>query len=384
MKVSPVRPPVVLVVDDEPDGQKAVFSLSHGDSATYKVVHPEDVTKDLLNEADLVLVDYILNNWGSRDGVGQIALRPENGVALAPLLREHAGSLQRPTAFAMHTGHPERLWLTPAEPRRHLIARAYNLEWIFLKSESRSVLRQAPILAAAVRKLPQSWPTDDHDKALRNARTLLGLGQTDDTDTPGWVSNAMVDVEGCRPPLTELSERNHGLVFLRWLLQRILPYPCFLLDSHWLAARLYVSHQALQAALEGTLRGYLAPVEYRGVLAGFTGDRWWRAGVEDKLWELAGGSASPDELRNLISGVAGSELSPSKSRSPIICIDQDYQTLPESYEPSEVVRVQPDDWPSFASQAWTTKQLAVENKRLGAIVVTDEQEVVQKGGGANE
>ena len=109
--------------------------------------------------------------------------------------------------------------------------------------------------------------------------------------------------------------------------------------------------------------------------------RWWRAGVEAKLWDLAGGPASPAELQKLISQVAGSELAPSKSRNPIICIDQDYQTLPESYEPGEVVRVQPDDWPSFASQAWTTKKLAVENKRLGAIVVTDEQEAMQSGGG---
>jgi hypothetical protein len=369
------------VVDDEPDGQRAVFLPSQGGSATYKVVHPEDVTKELLNEADLVLVDYVLNTWPLRDSIGQLALKPENGIALASLLREHAGSLTRPTGFAMHTGHPERLWLTPAEPRRHLIARAYNLEWIFLKHEPESVLRQAPILAAAVRKLPQSWPTDNHSKALRNVRMLLGLGQPDESETPDWVSSAMVDVEGCRPPLTELSERNHGLVFLRWLLQRILPYPCFLLDSHWLAARLYVSHQALQAALAGKLREYLAQVEYNGVLAGFAGDRWWRAGVEDKLWELAGGSASPDELRKLISEVAESDLAPSKSRNPIICIDQDYQILPESYEPSEVVRVQPDDWPSFASQAWTTKKLAIENQRLGAIVITDEQEVVQKGEG---
>ena len=274
--MSTARPPAVLVVDDEPDGQRTVFLHAQGGSATYKVVHPEDVTRDLLNEADLVLVDYVLNTWASRDSVGQVALKPENGVALASLLREHAGSLRRPTGFAIHTGQPERLWLTPAEPRRHMIARAYNLEWIFLKNEPQTVLRQAPTLAAAVRRLPQSWPTDDHERALQNVRGLLGLGQADDADTPGWVSSAMVDVEGCRPPLTELSERNHGLVFLRWLLQRILPYPCFLLDSSWLAARLYVSHQALQASLAGKLREYLAPVEYGGVLARFTGDRWWQ------------------------------------------------------------------------------------------------------------
>src|SRR5262249_40560932 len=160
---------------------------------------------EVLNEADLVLVDFVLNNWDSRDALGPLALRPPNGIALASVLREHAGSLKRPTGFAMHTGQPNQLWLTPAAPRRHLIARAYNLEWVFLKNESEDVLKQAPILAAAVRRLPQSWPADDHSAALRNIRGLLGLDETENTDTPVWVSNALVDVEGCRPPLTELS-----------------------------------------------------------------------------------------------------------------------------------------------------------------------------------
>src|SRR5262249_46850596 len=155
-------------------------------------------------------------------------LSPVNGIALAGTLRERANQVERPTGFALHTGQPERLWLTPAESRRHLIARAYNLEWVFLKSESTDVIRQATILAEAIRSLPQNWPGDDHVRTIEVMKKLLGIGsQLGDGNEPNWVAAALTAIEDCRPPLTELSERNHGLVFLRWLLQRILPYPCF-------------------------------------------------------------------------------------------------------------------------------------------------------------
>ena len=383
--MSTTRPPNVLVVDDEPEGQRAVFRLADASSASYSVVHPDEVTIGMLNDADLVLVDYILKSWDTRDGQPQAALQPMNGIALAAVLREHASALNRPTGFAIHTGQPDKLWLTPAETRRHLIARAYNLEWVFLKQESNEIFRHAPILAASVRALPARWPTDDHQKALGNVRSLLGLGREDDTSSPVWAAAAMADVEGCRPPFTELSECNHGLVFLRWLLQRILPYPCFLLDSYRLAARLRITHASLGPALEKGLGDALAPFLYRGVLAGFTGNRWWRAGVENWLWELTEGITLPAvALREKLIKVAGLQLDASRSNSPIICVDQDYRILPESASPEEVLRIQPDDWPGFANQAWTTIELARANPKLAALVVSEDQDKLLGSQGERE
>jgi hypothetical protein len=348
----------------------------------FEVVHPDEVDQESLNAADLVLVDYILDTWPARSRVDQISLRPENGVALTAVLREQANLVARPTGFAIHTGRPEGLWLTPAEPRRHLIARAYNLEWVFLKSEPIVVVRQATILAEAIRSLPSHWPGDDHGKAIENVRVLLGLTSPPDSpDAPSWFEPALTDVETCRPPLTELSERNHGLVFLRWLLQRIFPYPCFLLDTARLAARLRISHAALGQALSGPMGERLSRCRYRGALAGFLGELWWRVGVEDSLWELMGGaSLAPSDLRKVLSGVAGMELAPSASDTPIVCIDENYRPLPEACSADAVVRLQPDDWPLFASQPWTTVSLARQHPRLRAMVVEEDRGKVSPEG----
>ena len=213
---------------------------------------------------------------------------------------------------------------------------------------------------------------------MENVQTLLGLAsQSGDPTEPDWIAPALTEVEDCRPPVTELSERNHGLVFLRWLLQRILPYPCFLLDTYRLAARLRVSHESLQQALSQGLAGFLSPCCYRGVLAGFLGDRWWRAGVEDRLWELTDGASVPAAiLREKLSQAAGVHLEPSSSDSPIVCVDENYLPLPEACSADAVVRIQPDDWPRFASQAWTTVELAREHPRLKAMVVAEDRDKV--------
>jgi CheY-like chemotaxis protein len=377
--VNIIQPPTILVIDDKPESVRAVFQLGRDAGTRFEVVHPDDVDRDLLNNADLVLVDYLLEAWTARTALSQISLRPENGVALAAVLREQANLLERPTGFAIHTGRPEALWLTPAEPRRHLIARAYNLEWVFLKSEPADVVRQATILAGAIRSLPSSWPGDDYAKVMENAQTLLGLGpELPDQAASNWAGAALADVENCRPPLTELSERNHGLVFLRWLLHRILPYPCFFYDSHGLAARLRISHASLGEGLTPQGLGrLLSRYRYRGALAGFLGERWWRAGIEDFLWDLTDGTSIPAAtLRNKLSDAAGVNLAPSTTDSPIVCVDENFQPLPEACSEDVVVRIQPDDWPLYASQAWTTVDRARQHPRLRAVVAAEDRDKV--------
>jgi hypothetical protein len=168
--------------------------------------------------------------------------------------------------------------------------------------------------------------------------------------------------------LSELVERSHGLLFLRWILHRILPYPCFLFDTHHLAVRLRVTHASLVTALGVGLGNWLERVAYRGVLTGFLGHRWWRAGVESLLWDLGGGSMAAKRLHAKLAEVAGASLSPLSATEPVVCIDQNYSPLPEACAAGKVVRIVPDDWPLYAGQAWTTVALAREHPRLNAIV----------------
>jgi hypothetical protein len=353
------------VVDDRPDDQGGALRLAGGVIA--EVTHPDDLDQEMLEDADLVLVDYDISHWPGRSKLTEISLQPPNGMALAAVLREHANKLQRPTGFAIHTGEARLFSITPAEPRAHLLARTHNLEWVFIKGKPDVVGPQVASLAHAIKELPEAWPVDDRERIEIEVRKLLGLRSPEDEEAPDWINVAMRDVTQCRPPISELAERNHGLLFVRWILHRILPYPCFLFDTHHLAVRLRATHRSLLDALNGDFARFLEPAAYRGVLGDFLGDRWWRAGIESLLWDL-GGSTTAKRLHSRLAGIAGVPLEPLEYGEPVVCVDENYAALDEPCGGAEVVRILPDDWPSYAAQAWTTLALAREHPRLAAIV----------------
>ncbi len=370
--------PVVLVVDDNPDEQRAAFPRGLDAPARFEVAHPSDVDESLLRDADLVLVDLRIDYWPARDNLAQVGLKPANGLALAAVLREHTNRPGRATGFALRSGHLVDLSVTPPGPPPQALARAHNLEWVFSKMPGVSpdpTPTQAAALARAVRTLPAAWFPADRAATDREVARLLALPVD-----AAWLPASTRDIANCRPPLTELAEQNHGLLFLRWLLQRILPYPCFLYDTYRLAARMRVSHASLIRGLNGPLATWLDGVAYRGILSDFLGPRWWRAGVEYLLWELGGEAAIPPAaLRLRLGTVAGIELDPSPAgEQPVVCVDENYRPLAEAVRPQEAVRIQPDDWPSYASQSWTTVGLAREHERLRALVVEDEQDRVER------
>ncbi len=100
--------------------------------------------------------------------------------------------LERPTGFAIHTGQPQALWLAPAESRLHLIARAYNLEWVFLKADPSEVVRQSTILAEASPVAPSKLGFQETTTARRweiVSGFFLGLAglQTGNQTPTNWI-----------------------------------------------------------------------------------------------------------------------------------------------------------------------------------------------------
>jgi hypothetical protein len=344
--------PLVLLVDDEPATQRNRLQTVKADltAARYEVASPEELTLEGLREAQLVLVDYRLDQWTENlPSNGPCHFVPD-GIALAAVLQQHARVFDHPIAFALHSEHRRELTdpFLP-EPRVHLLARTYNLEWAFVKSPTGGpavTLKSAGLLAGAVKQLPTKWPPDA--AGIRQmARKLLNL-----PDQEPWSETAWQDAEGARPPLDELVLRVHGLLFLRWLLSRVLSYPTFLMNRYWLASRLGATPASVEAALEKGLESLLKPASYTGILSGFSGRRWWRAGVELILWNLSGGKASsPDELKPLFEQKCGVTLVRSKALYSVVCLDEDYRPLPDLCGPEEAVRLQLDDWPAHAEIA---------------------------------
>lgn len=341
------RKPNILFVDDVPE-EVAGVAQSCEIGANVRVSHPQDVSNSFLNEADLVLVDFKLEQWAERD----------NALAVSMKLSAHVADLSGSL---------------PPEHREHAIASTTNVEWVFLKSTPvESLTTQILSLAEAVSELPRNWAFDNRERIQKLLQSLLQIPE----DLP-WTERILDDVNACHPPVHELSEWSHGVAFLRWLLHKILPYPCFLWDSYYLAARLRVTHESLNRALLGRneFSSRLETTTYRGILAKFLGQRWWRGGVETLVWDISSGDPfSVTKLQDSLSKLSDGILEPSAEQEPVICLDVNLRPQPTPHAANVAVRLQPDDWPVYADQPWTTIDLARTEPRIAAIVIQQDRD----------
>ncbi|GAA1296061.1 hypothetical protein GCM10009610_00590 [Pseudonocardia xinjiangensis] len=369
--------PRILLVDDSADSITPLRDR-FSEAAVVQVRHPEEVDERDLYNADLVVVDYFLSAWTERDSA-PLARAPRDGLAVVSTLR----SILLPTfsnrpalesdlpkvAFALWSANLNEATLgLPEALREHVFARENNLEWAFSKEaiEEGSGSSQMVELASAVQSLPHAWPgRAQGDAAVEEVLALLGLEGKDTI----WMDQARAETLQCRPPVFEMSQRNHGLALLRWLLHRVLPYPTFLIDEQYLRTRLRLSEDEIP--VESPLWVELSECEYQGVLATFSGRRWWRSGVENWLWRQTDGrSGDPTEIARVITDLG---CVPGSLRHPVVVIATDHRRRKEPAELEDVVRVRPDDWPPYADTAYADRRLAAEDPALGAMVEDDDR-----------
>jgi hypothetical protein len=362
--------PKILIVDDRIEDADAKRLIFDG-VATARPLTPGDVEETDLKWADVVLVDFKLTEWktDTRLSIGE---RPADGVALAAVFRSHS-PWKLPVAFALHSGQLDQLsgGLTAA---RHLnsIARVNNLEWVFSKNDAETSLPmrdQVISLARAVRRLPKDWPTE------RPAQIRSAVDKLLDLKGSKWKVQAWQHIDESHPPIHELSPPTYGITFVRWLLTSILPYPTFLWDYRYLAARLRVSPSSLCAALKSdrALLTKLAPFRYTGILSDFLGDRWWRPGIESFLWEeTSARSFDGDALKKIIRRLSR-RLDPVVLVEPVVAFDEKLRAIDNLVELSEAVELQPEDWPSYAGRPWMLRSLAASTPRLRSLVAASSQ-----------
>ena len=340
----------ILVIDDKPDEVRSQVELGLGDEVKALVLHPREVEKSDLENSDLVLVDYKLEEWSERDAQS-VSLKPATGLALAVVLREQVDRSRkdRLTAFALHTAHlGEIQGRLPSSAAQHVLARMNNLEWVFSKTECQS-FRQMTLLANAVQQLPKNWPPKSQE-SVSEIRRLLGMDGSFNSFDRCWQ-----DVLECRVPINDLTEGGHGILFIRWLLHEILPYPSFLWSEYWVAARLGITVESLREVLRGNspLAENLQTLCYSGILEGFLGERWWRGLLENYVWELS--SQSNEEEKTLLQTLeerALTELEPIDLDPPLVSLNADLEPTGEFLTPMTAVTLRPDHWPTFADSAW--------------------------------
>ncbi len=369
------KSPSVLIVDDKVEEVRGLEVLLRRTTLLVESTHPHDITASQLRDADLVLVDLALDEWPGRDEASSLALKPLDGLAVANVLKSYTRKrkFQTPKAFAILSARIEEFASDlPSEQREHIFPRLHDLEWAFRKTGSQYEVplhQQVESLASAVSSLPKSWA-----RPRAKAEALLGLGEGE------WSYQAWEDVEICHPPMHELSSHSHGLAFVRWLLHRILPYPCFLWDSHHLAARLRVSHGSfLEAWRESQgFQRLLAPFQYAGILSDFIGPRWWQAGAENFIWKATTGRPQDDQaLRDALAKRAKLEFAPTEGMTPVVCSNEQLRPLEQTSDRSKALRIQPDDWPPYADQAWTTPDLARSSPLLRSQVIVQDRTLLK-------
>lgn len=360
--------PRILIVDDV-DAEQHALGLQ--DRAASRARHPNDVEADDLDWADLVLMDFMIERWDEREDLEQVALRPPNGLALAAVLREHADSQNRDgddyTAFAIHTGHVGEISrrLHTSNKAAHVVARLNNLEWVFDKFD-RTRFERATELGEAVRLISNSWKEVEDGGVEAALERLLGLN-----GEVRWHARAFDDVVLCQVPLSEFSAGTNGLLFLRWLLHSILPYPTFLWAEQWVAARFRLTPSSLRTVLDGesSLAADINACRYGGILSGFLGKRWWRAGVEQYAWVIrAEGGRDPDSFHKKLEERAGGPLERLEIASPVVCIERDLSPADVLCSLEDAVRMVPDLWPAYAGTAYAPIASVKDDAEFAAVV----------------
>jgi hypothetical protein len=384
--------PFVLIVDDEVEQMQGFAELVRDQDVDAVAVHPRDVDRTLLDRASAVLVDQFLKDWTDQPAE-PLASNVPDGISLAAVLRSHleatgdpAGGHPRTAAFAIRTGQLDVLGAhLPANARSHLLAAQRDIEWVFDKAEQfipgrPSAAARVAELARAASVLPRDW----HD---------VGAGiETDWLALPAeasWADTARWQIEQCRPPRHVVATSTAGRAWLRWFLQRILPFPTFLLDDRRAALAVGLDEDAfLEVADSGSpLTTELVGARYTGACASFLGRRWWRAGlaalVADVLERSGLDSANgyPDEadLLAALGALHGAELLGTGSDRGVLRVDADYATLPGPVQIVAAARLQPDGWPPYADDAWAARD-ELTSAEIRHLVVLDDRWQLPDGG----
>jgi hypothetical protein len=370
--------PFVLIVDDEPDDQEGYAASMQAYAVEAQALHPLDVTEEDLHRADIVTVDEYLD-WEAAAGWSDInlptlpALRPLDGLALAAVLQSHTESARRlpRTGFAIRTGQLDRLGEgLPLAVREPLLAAQHNLDWVFPKEQPEGEPineRRLASLALACRSMSADW-LGSRDNLSPRWLQLDG--------TVRWHARALLQVEECRPPEHALAAYTRGSAYLRWFLQRILPFPTFLLSNLRASVRLGIVLADFESIIgSGTaLDEKLNTCRYRGALQDFTSTRWWRAGLDDLIEEqLSYNPYEPAALAEALSNLHGEPLQPLPQKEPVVPIDAAYHDLPVPIEFNDAVRLSPDFWPVYADEPWSHKDEVASNDALRSLVVRTER-----------
>ncbi|WP_157743872.1 hypothetical protein [Micromonospora zamorensis] len=123
----------------------------------------------------------------------------------------------------------------------------------------------------------------------------------------------------------------------------------------------------------------IGATQYQGPLMSFMGRRWWRAGVSYVVEQLLGEFDLEDDhdleaVAAAASSIHGRRLERVSVIDPVLEVQSDYSIAPDPISALDAVRLQPDDWPPYADEAWAGRsRLDGEDPELLALVVSSDR-----------
>ena len=355
--------PHILVVDDQPESAESSVKVALSpEDAVVTVRHPRGITLDDLRTCAVVTVDHYLDAWGELDS--QVpAMSPRDGFALAAVLRSQVPAATPGPAVTILTGRLEKLaGDLPLQSAQHLLAWQHDVEWVFSNSDPALGARLLA-MAEGVEALREIWGSSVGLDVL--ASNWLALPDVD------WRGVALDNVFQTRPPIHAVGAETNGSSFLRWFLQRIWPYPSFLTDIHWTAARIGVTANWLKTELTkgSKVSAYLDSCSYTGAFSNFGSPRWWRAGIADVLVEISKGQPFSREALNAgLLQLSSEEPEFLKEDEPVLVVDPKSMEATRVVDASTAVQICPDGWPVYADALRATIDDVESNPDLRDIV----------------
>lgn len=372
--VEPAECARVLIVDDDPAGRAgALAGTLNLLGVSTAAISPESVTQGHLDDARLILVDQRLERWteprdkalsGIPHGDWPVSTRPQTGVALAAVLRSQIRDGQACGVALLSANLEDLVQRYSASVTEHAAARLHDLEWAFSKNDAPGLpqlanrviaLDEAIGATVAAFQSPKQTPTE----------TLAALFQL--PVDASWAASATRDMLSTSPPVHQFAAATDGLSVVRWLSQRVLPYPTFLLDQPRVSLGLGIDPESFQAN-EQPLTELLGSREFRGPLRDFANRRWWRAGIQSLVRELSGDVRPSKPLVEAIEKRTGVSLAPLSPANAVLCVDGSLARHGGPVAREAAVRVRSDDWPAFAETGWMSLDYLGERPELWDLV----------------
>lgn len=290
----------------------------------------------------------------------------------------------RPVSMLI-SGHLQRAFGEAVLPqRRHVLAAEHGVDWVAPKSqqgietgdEIAMLADASKQVRAAIRKIPD----DDATDTLMRRLTALPARQN-------WTNASLAQIS--RLPMPRLSGSSSGnaadralastRAYLVWMLHRVLPYASFLISDRQAAVRLGITLSGLETLLTAVQETdhvrRLKKIEYQGVLKGFAGRRWWRAGIDLLVWETTNaGKGLRVELETLLKD----EQAFLTVVDPVVVSDADFIETDQVASSADCVRVMDEHAPPDTLPIWVLKSEVAADKRLRARVIFEDRELLDR------